>query len=152
EVLQGVDANMLRLVSAWGLLATLIVPTAWPQSRSYPPIDQYLIPRDSEFALARSAAPASVSEHATVKVLTRSGYQVAHQGDNGAVCMVLRGFSAPTFTPAQFRDLVYDPTVRAPICFTVPAVRTVLPYYELRTRLAMQGKTPDQIAEGIQAA
>jgi hypothetical protein len=27
-----------------------------------------------------------------------------------------------------------------------------MPYYELRTTLAMAGKTPDQIAEGLQAA
>jgi len=36
--------------------------------------------------------------------------------------------SRATYTPAQFRGLVYDPTVHAPICFTAPAVRTVLPY------------------------
>jgi hypothetical protein len=66
--------------------------------------------------------------------------------------MVMRGFSAPTYTPAQFRDLVYDSTVHAPICFTPPAARTVMPYYELRTRLAMEGKGPNQIAEGLQAA
>src|SRR5262249_45267117 len=51
-----------------------------------------------------------------------------------------------------FRDLVYDPTVRAPICFTAPAARTAMPYYELRTKLAMEGKTPDQIMEALQAA
>jgi len=54
--------------------------------------------------------------------------------------MVMRGFSAPTYTPAQFRDLVYDPNVRAPICFTAPAAKTAMPYYELRTRLALEGK------------
>jgi hypothetical protein len=64
----------------------------------------------------------------------------------------MRGFSAPTYTPAQFRNLVYDATVRAPICFTPAAVRAVLPYYELRTKLAIQGKDPDAVAEGIQAA
>jgi len=74
------------------------------------------------------------------------------KGDNGSVCTVMRGFSAPTYTPAPFRNLVYDPTVRAPICFTPQAVREVLPYYELRTQLAMQGKNPDEIAEGVQAA
>src|SRR5262245_41584228 len=66
--------------------------------------------------------------------------------------MVMRGFSAPTYTPAQFRNLIYDPSVRAPICFTPLAAREVLPYYERRTKLAMQGKNPDEIAEGLQAA
>jgi len=122
------------------------------QSAKYPPIDQYLMSRDAEMALAKSAAPANLAEHATVKVLTRSGFVVAREGDNGVVCMVMRGFSAPTYTPAQFRDLVYDPTVHAPICFTAPAARTVMPYYELRTKLAMEGKGPDQIAESLQSA
>jgi len=64
----------------------------------------------------------------------------------------MRGFSAPTYTPAEFRNLVYDAAVRAPICFTPLAVHTVLPYYELRTKLALQGKNPDDIAAGVEAA
>jgi hypothetical protein len=66
--------------------------------------------------------------------------------------MVMREFSAPTYTPAQFRDLVYDAMLRAPICFDPKAAKEVMPYYELRTKLAMQGKNPDQIGEGVQAA
>ena len=108
--------------------------------------------RDAEIALARTAAPASISDRATIKILTKSGYEVARDGDNGFVCMVMRGFSAPTYTPAQFRNLVHDPTVHAPICFTPPAARTAMPYYELRTKLAMAGKTPDQIAQSLEAA
>jgi len=119
---------------------------------SRPPLRDYLMPRDAEIALARSAAPASISDRATIKVLTPSGFEVASQGDNGAVCLVMRGFSAPTYTPAQFRDLVYDPTVHAPICFTAPAAKTAMPYYELRTKLAMEGKGPDQIARAVEAA
>jgi hypothetical protein len=122
------------------------------QPAGYPAIDRYLMPRDAEIALAKSAAPASLADHATIKVLTKSGYVAAREGDSGSVCMVLRGFSAPTYTPVQFRNLVYDPTVHAPICFTAPAARTVMPYYELRTKLAMEGKGPDQIAESLQSA
>jgi hypothetical protein len=67
--------------------------------------------------------------------------------------MVMRGFTgAPTFTPAQLRGLVYDSKLRAPICFNPQAAKTVVPYYELRTKLGLEGKTPDQIAEGVQAA
>ncbi len=84
--------------------------------------------------------------------MTRTGFEVARQGDNGAVCLVMRGFSAPTYTPAQFRGLVYDPTVRAPICFMAPAARVVLPYYELRTKLALEGNGPDQIQQRVEAA
>jgi hypothetical protein len=120
--------------------------------RRYPPLSDYLIPQDEEIALAKSAAPANISDHATIEVLTESGYQVVNEGDNGFVCLVMRGWSAPTYTPAQFRDLVYEPTVRAPICFDPIAAQTVWPYYELRSKLGMEGKTPDQIAAGVEAA
>src|SRR5262245_66261712 len=113
----------------------------------YPPLREYMMQRDAEIALAKSAAPANISDHATIKVLTASGYEVVHQGNNGFVCMVMRGWAAPTYTPTQFRNLVYDATVRAPICFDPAASRTVMPYYELRSKLGMEGKTPDQIAE-----
>jgi hypothetical protein len=134
------------------LLASLDAPAVRAQGRTYPQISEYMMARDAEIALARSAAPAAISDRATVKILAKSGYEVASEGDNGVVCMVMRGFSAPTYTPAQFRELVYDPTIHAPICFTAPAARNVMPYYELRTRLAMEGKRSDQIAEGLQAA
>jgi hypothetical protein len=134
------------------LLASVDASTVWAQKPTYPPLSQYLMARDAEIVLARSAAPAGISDRATVKILTTSGYQVASEGDNGTVCMVLRGFAAPTYTPAMLRDVVYDPTIPAPICFTPPAARIVVPYYELRTKLAMAGKGPDQIAEGLQAA
>lgn len=145
-----------RLISL-ALLAGLFAASAGAQTsksqaHKYPPIQEYLMPQASEIAFARSAAPANISGRATIKVLTASGFKVVHQGDNGFVCMVMRGFSAPTYTPAQFRDLVYDPSVRSPICFDPKAAKQVMPYYELRTKLAMEGKSPDQIAEGVQAA
>jgi hypothetical protein len=134
------------------LLAAMCLGGAHAQSLKYPSIEEYLMPQANEIALAKSAAPANISGQATIKVLTRLGYEVAQKGDNGFVCMVMRGFSAPTYTPAPFRNLVYDPTVRAPICFAPQAVVEVQPYYELRTKLAMHGKNPDEIAEGVQAA
>lgn len=137
----------------WAMGMILIVTAmAGAAAAQYPALSEYQMTRDDEIALAKSAAPANVSNRATIKVLTPSGYQVAREGDNGFVCMVLRGWAAPTYTPAQFRNLVYDATLRAPICFDPAASRTVLPYYELRSKLGMQGKTPDQIAEAIQAA
>jgi len=142
---------MTRITFALALLTSLNVIGVHGESK-YPPINQYLMPRDTEMALARTAAPAGISDRATIKVLTKDGYEIVHEGDNGVVCVVLRGFAAPTYSPAPFRDLVYDATVRAPICFTPPAARTALPYYELRTKLAMAGKGPDQIADSLQAA
>jgi hypothetical protein len=140
----------LRLLSWMLVLAS--APPVQAQTKTYPSLDRYIMPRDAEVALAGSSAPPNVSSKATIKVLTKSGYEIVRQGGNGFVCMVLRGWSAPTYTPAPLRDLVYDPAVRAPICFDPTAARTVLPYYELRARLAMERKTPDQIGAGIEAA
>ena len=128
------------------------VPAVLPQGGKHPPLTDYLMPRDAEVALAQSAAPANISGRATIKVLTQSGYVVDRKGENGFVCMVMRGWSAPTYTPEQFRDLVYDPTVRAPICFDPSAAETVMPYYELRSKLGMKGDAPDRIAQQLEAA
>ena len=95
------------LVLLWAIAPAAVLSSAQAQSgRKYPPLTEYLMAREAEVALARSAAPAPISDKATIKVLTNSGYEIARQGDNGAVCMVMRGFAAPTYTPAQFRDLV----------------------------------------------
>src|SRR5262245_44451182 len=134
------------------MLGVVGVPTAYAQNGNYPPLADYLMSRDAEVALAQSAAPANISGRATLKVLTQSGYAVDRQGDNGFVCMVMRGWSAPTYTPEQFRDLVYDATVRAPICFDPTAAETVMPYYELRSKLAIEGNPPERIAQRVEAA
>jgi hypothetical protein len=144
----------MKVILLFALLAPIAFgnSSAYAQSPQYPPLSQYLMPRDAEIALARSAAPENVSKRATIKVLTESGYATATSGDNGFICMVMRGWTAPTYTPAPFRNFVYEATIRAPICFDPIAARTVAPYYELRSRLGMEGKRPDQIAEGIQSA
>src|SRR5262245_16264452 len=141
------------IVFSMYLLSGVGVPAGHAQSGGkYPPLADYMMSRDAEVALARSAAPGNISSRATIKVLTQSGYTVDRKGDNGFVCMVMRGWSAPTYTPEQFRDLVYDPTVRAPICFDPRAAQTVMPYYELRSKLGMEGHPPDQIKPGLTPA
>jgi hypothetical protein len=140
---------MIRLLI---LSTVLAAPASAQTTRAYRPLQEFLMPRQAELAMARTAAPESITAHATIKLLTASGYQVAREGQNGFVCEVMRGWTAPTYTPAQFRDFTYDATIRAPICFDPVAARTVLPYYELRSRLGMEGKTPDEITHGIEAA
>jgi hypothetical protein len=138
-----------------GLLAALALICGaglHAQVPTYPPFRDYSMARDAELALVRTAAPSSIVDRATVKVLTQNGYQVAREGDNGFTCLVMRGWSAPTYTPNQFRDFSYDATIRAPICFDPIAARTVLPYYELRSTLGMAGKTPVQIADAVASA
>jgi len=141
------------------LSAALFVPAAHSQTsksqpRKYPPIEEYLMPQVSEIALAKSAAPANISDRATIKVFTKNGFEAVYQGDNGFVCLVMRGLTgAPTFTPVQVRDAIsYDPKTLAPICLNPQAAKTVLPYYEFRTKLGIQGKTPDEIAEAVKHA
>lgn len=58
--------------------------------RNYPrmvPLDRYLMAdRDEEVALARSAAPDSISHDAEILVLGRHGYETVSKGKNGFVC------------------------------------------------------------------
>ncbi|HET7439599.1 MAG TPA: hypothetical protein VFJ56_08850, partial [Nitrospira sp.] len=53
------------------------------QEAKYPPLSEYVMDRDAEIALAKSAAPDYISDHATIKVFTESGFQTVHEGDNG---------------------------------------------------------------------
>ena len=51
------------------------------QSDQYPkmaPVDQYLMERNAEILLARSAAPDSISSDATILILGRQGYLPSH--------------------------------------------------------------------------
>ena len=115
---------------------------------SYPnmaPIDQYLMTdRNAEIAMARSAAPPSISADAEVFVLGRHGYETAIEGKNGFVCLVERSWMSP-FDFAQF----WNPKMRGPICFNPPAVHSILPLTFKRTELVLAGLSKGQIIEGI---
>src|SRR5579863_6313909 len=58
-------------------------------------IDPYLMDRDAEIAMARSAGPNSLSSGAKVLVLGRHGYETAVKGENDFVCMVGRSWDLP---------------------------------------------------------
>ena len=59
-------------------------------------LSEYLMPdRNAEIALARSAAPDSISNDAKVLVLGPHGYETAVEGKNGFVCVVERGWMGP---------------------------------------------------------
>src|SRR5271166_6607050 len=62
---------------------------------SMAPLEEYLMERNAEIALARSAAPDSISRDAEVLVLGRHGYETAVKGKNGFVCVVERGWMGP---------------------------------------------------------
>jgi hypothetical protein len=112
------------------------------------PVEEYLMPdRSAEIALARSAAPESISQDATVLVLGRHGYETAVEGKNGFVCLVERGWMSPADAP-EF----WNPKLRGPICFNPPAARSVLPTTYKRTEMALAGKTKAEIIAGNKAA
>lgn len=111
------------------------------------PLDQYLMDRDSEIALARTAAPESISHDAKIMVLGRHGYETAVEGKNDFVCMVERSWTSP-FDDPEF----WNTKERSPICLNAPAVRSHLPVIMKRTELAIAGHSKTQIAEAVAAA
>ena len=114
---------------------------------SMAPLEQYLMERNAEIALARSAAPDSISHDATVMVLGRQGYETAIEGKNGFVCVVERGWMSPSDAP-EF----WNPKLRGPICFNPPAARSVLPTTYKRTEMVLAGRTKAEIVDGNKAA
>ncbi|HEV2291252.1 MAG TPA: hypothetical protein VGR60_05385 [Gemmatimonadales bacterium] len=148
-------------VVGWGSLALAILSGAaapvraqGPQARDsalpYPtmaPIAQYQMDRDAEIALARTAAPASISRDAEIMVLGRKNYEVAVRGKNGFICVVGRAFAGPLSNP-EF----WSPKNRSPICLNPPAARSLWPYAVKQTGLALAGATKAQITDAIKAA
>jgi len=124
--------------------------TAQDATTSYPkmaPIDQYLMAdRGAEIALARTAAPNSISRDADVMVLERHGYTTAVRGRNGFVCIVGRGWSA-----AADPDF-WNPRVRVPMCVNAAAARTYLLRVTRITDLALEGQSLAQVNDSIAAA
>jgi hypothetical protein len=111
------------------------------------PLNEYLMDEASEIALARSAAPASISDEAEVRVLGREGYTTAVKGKNGFVCIVERSWGASTDLP-EF----WNPKVRGPICFNPPAARTFVPIFLMKTKLVLAGKSKTEIVQATASA
>jgi len=112
------------------------------------PVDGYLIAdENSEIALARSAAPASISDGAEVMVLGPKGFTTAVKGTNGFLCVVERSWGAAT-DEAEF----WNPKVRSPICFNPPAARTYAQIFLLKTKLALAGKSKTEIVAETNSA
>ena len=144
-------------ISTLILLAPIAMAGATCQAReqtekaTYPtmvPLDRYLMPdRDSEIAMARSAAPASISDGAEVMVLERNGYVTAVEGTNGFLCLVERSWGAATDDP-EF----WNPKIRSPICFNSLAAKTSAPVYLMKTKLVLTGKSKAEIVQATDLA
>lgn len=111
------------------------------------PIEQYLMERNAEIALARSAAPAAISGDATILVLGRQGYVTAVSGKNGFVCMVERGWVG-AFDWPEF----WSPKTRGADCLNPPAARSILPLAKIRTTMVLAGRTQSEIIASLKEA
>jgi len=146
---------MKRIMTiAWGVLALVTVLGASQaraqETKAYPsmaPLDQYLMQKNAEIALARSAAPESISQDAEVMVLGRHGYETAVKGKNGFVCMVWRSWAAGSDDP-----VFWNPKLRGPVCFNPPGARFNVPLTVKRTELILAGRSKAQMFEAMKAA
>jgi hypothetical protein len=114
---------------------------------SMAPVDQYLMERNAEIELAKSAAPESISRDAEVLVLGRHGYESADKGKNGFVCIVERSWTAGIDDPD-----FWNPKLRGAICFNAAAARTYLPITIKKTELVLAGRSKAQMFEGLKIA
>ena len=141
-------AKSIALAFMFGAALHAIAQDANTPYPSMAPLDQYLMEdRNSEIALARSAAPDSISRDAEVMVLGRHGYETAIKGKNGFVCLVERSWTSPIDDPG-----FWNPKGRAPECHNAAAARTYLPRTIKKTELILAGRTKAQMIEAVVAA
>jgi hypothetical protein len=147
--------SITAVVSNFAVLV-VVLGAAWTakaadEKTAYPamaPFDQYLMPdQNAEIAMARSAAPDSISRDAEVLVLGRHGYETAVKGKNGFVCVVERswtaGFDSPEF---------WNPKLRGPLCFNAAAARSYLPRTIKKTEMVLAGRSKAEISGAIATA
>ncbi len=145
----------VRIVArAWSLVLLVLwanpsfaVPA--PAASTYPamvPVARYMMAPAAEIALARSAAPASVSDKAEILVLGAHGYKTAVKGRNGFVCYVGRSWEND-IDDTNF----WNPKQRAPECDNAASARSVLPYYLQRTHWVLSGLTRAEMLKRTKA-
>ena len=148
--------KIIRTITLGSFALVVVLGAAWQAHAQdakapYPsmaPLDQYLIADpNAEIALARSAAPESISHDAEVMVLGRHGYEIAVKGTNGFVCLVERGWTAPIDDPN-----FWNPKLRGPLCLNAAAARTYLPFTIKKTEWVLAGQSKTQMFDNIKAA
>jgi hypothetical protein len=102
------------------------------QTPATPPV----LAEAEEIALARTAAPAAVTEGATILVLRNGTYEIGHAGTSGVTCMVSRAW----------------PLSLEPICFDPEASRTVMAVDVWKVEMRLAGVEADEIDRRIEAA
>src|SRR5271154_504599 len=148
KIVNAIALGIFALVIALCPLCPARAQDSGPAYERMVPIDQYLMAdRNAEIALARNAAPESISRDAEVLLLGRHGYETAVKGKNGFVCIVERSWMAP-FDDPEF----LNPDQRLPLCLNPPGARTHLPLTFKTTELAMAGLSKTQMFDSIKAA
>lgn len=138
--------KLLSGVTAFAVIVVVAPSLAAQDGR--PPLQAYLIEdRDSEVALARSAAPEAISRDATILVLGSRGFEVAVKGSNGFVCFVERSWLGPF----DFSDM-WNPRIRGAQCLNPQAARSMLPLVEKRTAMYLSGLTTAQMIATMKAS
>jgi hypothetical protein len=141
----------LALLVSVALAGSTSEARAQAEKTAYPamaPVDQYVMTdQNAEIALARTGAPASISDGAEVMVLGRTGFTTAVKGTNGFLCIVERSWGAMTDDP-EF----WNPRIRSPICFNPAAARTFAPIFLMKTKLVLAGKSKAEILAETSAA
>jgi hypothetical protein len=94
-------------------------------------------PRERQLELALSAAPAEVSNKATIYALGPKGYEKIREGTDGFSCLVERSFVGTTQTSS------------APACFDAEGSRTIMLTYLRREELRALGKSEAEIKDDI---
>jgi hypothetical protein len=110
--------------------------------------DYLLADRQTEIALAMTAAPAAISATAAIYVLTERGFEEARPGTNGFACLVARAFNGSLSDTASWSNKV----ILAPHCLNAIAAESVLPEMRMRAALFMNGVAPSQIIDRIRTA
>ncbi|GLQ91547.1 hypothetical protein [Dyella acidisoli] len=136
------------LLVGLGMVHQVMAQDATPSYPKMAPVDQYLMADNAaEIALARSAAPESISRDATILVLGRKGYEKAIEGKNGFVCWVARSWMGPFDWP-EF----WNPKVLAADCLNPQAARSMVPIIYLRAKMVMAGRSKAETVSALKAA
>ncbi|MEM7414337.1 MAG: hypothetical protein AAF389_02505 [Gemmatimonadota bacterium] len=130
---QSYETRMGRAGGA--LTGVLILSALWAPPADGQGIDtgrsgpREVLDRNTEVALALSAAPADVSADATVLVWTGEGFDAAREGSSGVTCYVARSW----------------PESLEPHCFDEEGSTTILPIHMRQMELWHAGQTKEEI-------
>lgn len=134
------------VTAAWAAIA---VPAHANDKLGVADASAFLMDREAEIALSRSAAPAAISNDATVLVLEQDGsYTTAIEGSNGWTCFTGRSWTGPArykdgkkvWTPEHF-----NPKARAPQCFNAAGAVSVLELHKLTTSHFLKGASTEDV-------